>query len=209
MLKNLIFDWGGVLSVSQHDEAVKRFSELGLPNAETYFVEGQNWGGIFGQVESGEISISDFLEKVSDLCGRPITFEEIAYAWWGFFHHLSPGMLQQLEEWKKEGYRLYILTNNNPFMMSYINGDQFAPEGRPFRTYFDKVYVSCEIGLAKPDKAIYEYVLKDGGMKAEETIFADDRKQNLTGAAEAGMQTYFVADAENWISDFKTKCLNK
>lgn len=207
MLKNLIFDWGGVLSVSQHKEAVKRFSDLGLPNAEKYFEEGKNWGGIFGEVESGTISVPDFLKEVSLMCGKSISFEDIAYAWWGFFDHLTPGILQQLEEWKETGYKLYILTNNNPFMMSYINGDQFAPEGRPFRSYFDKIYVSCEIGMAKPDKEIYEYVLKDGGMKAEETIFADDRQQNLEGAKAAGMQTYFVENAEEWIKDFNENAL--
>lgn len=202
MIKNLIFDWGGVLSVSQHEEAVKRFAALGVPNAENYFEEGKNWGGIFGQVEDGTISIEDFLKKASDLCGKDITFEQIAYAWWGFFSHLAPGMLKQLEEWKAQGYNVYMLTNNNPFMMSYIRGEEFAPEGRPFYTYFDKLYVSCDIGLAKPDVAIYEYVLKDGNMKAEETIFVDDRQQNLVGAKEAGMATFFVEDSENWIEAF-------
>lgn len=205
MLKNLIFDWGGVISVSQHKEAVRRFAELGLPNAESYFEEGKNWGGIFGEVESGAISIEHFLKKISQLCGKPISFEEVAYAWWGFFDHLTPGILQQLEAWKQQGYRLYILTNNNPFMMSYINGDQFSPEGRAFRTYFDKIYVSCEIGLAKPDKAIYEYVLKDGKMKADETIFVDDRELNTEGAKAAGIATYLVENAEDWVADFAAK----
>lgn len=202
MIKHLIFDWGGVLSASQHDEAVNRFAQLGLPNAVEYFEEGKNWKGIFGEVEEGTISIEDFLEKVSQLCGEPITFEQIAYAWWGFFSHLVKGILPQIEAWKKEGYQVYMLTNNNPFMMSYIKSEGFAPEGKPFYTYFDKLYVSCEIGLAKPDKAIYQYVLNDINAKAEECIFVDDRKQNLDGAEQIGMSTYLVTDSENWIDDF-------
>lgn len=202
MIKNLIFDWGGVLSVSQHDEAVRRFAEIGVPRAEEYFVEGKNWGGIFGEVEDGTISIADFLTKVSDLCGKPITFEQIAYAWWGFFSHLAPGILKQLEQWKSEGYNVYMLTNNNPFMMSYIRSDEFAPEGKPFHAYFDKLYVSCDIGFSKPDPAIYQYVLDDKGMSPSETVFVDDRRQNLAGAEQVGMHTFFVEDSEHWIEGF-------
>ncbi|MCQ2188436.1 MAG: HAD family phosphatase [Paludibacteraceae bacterium] len=202
MIKNLIFDWGGVLSVSQHDEAVKRFAALGVPDADNYFEEGKNWKGIFGLVEDGGISIDDFLTKVSSLCGKQVTFEQIAYAWWGFYSHLPKGMLAQLEAWKKEGYRVYMLTNNNPFMMSYIRGEEFAPEGKPFYSYFDHLYVSCDIGLAKPDPAIYQYVLDDGGMNPAETVFVDDRRQNLVGADKVGMKTYFVEDSENWIDGF-------
>ncbi len=207
MLKNLVFDWGGVLSVSQHNEAIKRFEALGLTNAETYFEEGKNWKGIFGEIENGKIGIEDFLSAISQLCGKNITFEEVAYAWWGFFHHLTPGLLHQLYIWEKEGYNLYILTNNNPFMMSYINGDQFAPEGRPFHTYFKKIYVSYEIGLEKPDRAIYEHMLKDGDMKAEETLFIDDREQNTKGAESVGINTYLVKNSEAWIPDLINKFL--
>lgn len=204
MIKNLIFDWGGVLSVSQHEEAIKRFIALGLPNAEKYFEEGKNWGGIFGQIESGEISPDDFLESISQLCGQPISFEQVAYAWWGFFSHLSPGILQKLEEWKQQGYHIYMLTNNNPFMMSYIRGENFAPEGKPFYSYFDHLYVSCDLGLAKPDTAIYQYVLKDQKMDPKETIFVDDRASNLEGAKKVGMYTFLVEDSSNWIADFES-----
>lgn len=202
MIKNLIFDWGGVLSVSQHEEAVRRFAALGVPSAEKYFEEGKNWGGIFGEVEDGGISVEDFLKKVSDLCGQNITFEQIAYAWWGFFSHLTPKILSQLESWKEKGYNVYMLTNNNPFMMSYIRGEEFAPEGKPFYSYFDKLYVSCDIGFSKPDPAIYQYVIDDKGMNPSETIFVDDRQQNLVGAEKVGMKTLFVKDSENWIDEF-------
>lgn len=201
MIKNLIFDWGGVLSVSQHDEAVRRFAAMGVPHPETYFVEGKNWEGIFGEVEDGTISIDDFLTQVSDLCGKPISFEQVAYVWWGFFSHLAPGILKQLEKWKSEGFYLYMLTNNNPFMMSYIRSDDFAPDGKPFHAYFDQLYVSCDIGLSKPDPAIYQYVLDDKGMVASETVFVDDRRQNLVGAEQVGMKTFFVEDSEHWTDD--------
>lgn len=203
MVQNLIFDWGGVLSVSRHQEAVDRFSSLGLPHAETYFEEGKNWGGIFGQVEDGTITVEAFLKEVSSLCRQEITFEQIAYAWWGFFSHLPQGMLRQLEAWKSQGYRIYMLTNNNPFMMSFIRSEGFAPEGKPFYAYFDKLFVSCEIGLSKPNRDIYQYVLDDEKLDPAETVFVDDRRQNLIGAEAVGMHTFHVEESESWIEPFK------
>ena len=54
--------------------------------------------------------------------------------------------------------------------MSYIRSDDFAPEGRPFCTYFRKMYVGCECHLAKPDPAIYRYVLNDAHLQSSESI---------------------------------------
>lgn len=209
MIKNLIFDWGGVLSVSHHSKAVERFKQLGIPNVDEYFVAGKNWGGIFGQVEDGTISPDEFLHEVSKLAGKQISFEQIAYAWWGFHSYLPEGLLPKLISWRQKGYRLYILTNNNPFMMSEIRSDKFTLDGKPFCSYFDKIFVSCDIGLCKPDKAIYQYVLENQKLRPEETIFADDRDINLTGAKEVGMHTYLVSDNEHWMDDFENYIIGK
>jgi HAD superfamily hydrolase (TIGR01509 family) len=75
------------------------------------------------------------------------------------------------------------------------------------KTYFKKIYVSYEIGLEKPDRAIYEHMLKDGDMKAEETLFIDDREQNTKGAESVGINTYLVKNSEAWIPDLINKFL--
>ena len=204
MIKNLIFDWGGVLSVSDHEAAVGRFKALGLCNAESYFKAGCNWQSIFGEVESGKLSADEFLSAFSRLCGHPVSFAEVACAWWGFFSHLQPGILQALDTWHHH-YDIYLLTNNNPFMMSYIRSEEFAPEGRPFCTYFRKMYVSCECHLAKPDPAIYRYVLNDAHLQSSESIFVDDRFSNLEGAAQVGLATFLVKNGENWIPEFEQR----
>lgn len=207
MIRNLIFDWGGVLSFSNHNQAMERLREIGMQNPEQYFVEGKNWMSIFGDIESGSISPEDFLQQMSEICGRTITFEDVAYAWWGFFDGLMPGVLNALTEWHKK-YRLYVFSNNNPFMMSRILADDFAPEGKPFRSYFDHVYASCDIHLAKPAPESYAFVLKDAGLMAEETVFVDDRKQNLEGAQKVGLHTFLADSRKGWI-DALNKELDK
>jgi len=58
-----------------------------------------------------------------------------------------------------------------------------------FNTLFEKAWYSHEIGIRKPYKEAYQWVLKDGGLQAGETIFIDDTLVNIDGAAEAGLQT--------------------
>ena len=66
----------------------------------------------------------------------------------------------------------------------------------PVFDYFDEQVVSCEIGLGKPDRRIYEYLLTHCGLNAEETIFIDDRKDNVDVAEELGI-TPFHFDRTN------------
>ena len=59
----------------------------------------------------------------------------------------------------------------------------------PVFDYFDEQVVSCEVGMGKPDREIFEYLLSHCGLEASETLFIDDRKDNTDAAAEVGLAT--------------------
>ena len=61
---------------------------------------------------------------------------------------------------------------------------------------FDKVYYSHELGMRKPDKEIFEYVLKDSNSSAEETLFIDDTSRHLQGGSAVGLHTYLLDPTE-------------
>ena len=52
---------------------------------------------------------------------------------------------------------------------------------------FDKAYYSCRLGMRKPGKEIYEYVINDAGINAQKTIFIDDNKDNIISGNKAGI----------------------
>lgn len=54
--------------------------------------------------------------------------------------------------------------------------------------YFDKIYLSGELGIAKPDEAIYRHAFEDLGYEASECIFIDDMKRNVQAAENVGMK---------------------
>ncbi len=62
--------------------------------------------------------------------------------------------------------------------------------------YFDQIFISEEIGFAKPDKAAYEFVLRTMHVKAEETLFVDDQERNLIPAGELGIKTVWFRHDE-------------
>ena len=62
----------------------------------------------------------------------------------------------------------------------------------PFEEMFEQIYLSYEIGLRKPDKEAYQYVLDNAGLAAEETIFIDDLLVNIEGAAKTGLFTHHL-----------------
>jgi len=58
------------------------------------------------------------------------------------------------------------------------------------------VVISCEIGLTKPDPRIYQLCLDRLGLAARDTLFVDDRADNIEGAARIGLRTLHWAGAD-------------
>jgi putative hydrolase of the HAD superfamily len=70
---------------------------------------------------------------------------------------------------------------------------------------FNKVYVSSELGMRKPEKRIYTHVLADWGVSPAQSIFFDDLQENIDAAAEIGMATVLVdssAVVARWAEEY-------
>lgn len=84
MIRNIIFDFGGVIAPIDRDRAVQAFIRLGLKDADSR-LDKYHQTGIFQQLEEGTLTEQEFRETLGQLCGRPLTFEEVKEAWMGFF----------------------------------------------------------------------------------------------------------------------------
>lgn len=94
-----------------------------------------------------------------------------------------------IEELKSKGYRLLVLSNMSLEYIEYLRR-------MPVFAHFDAQIVSCEVQRVKPEREIYELLFELYGVKADETIFIDDRKENVDAAAELGI-TPFHFDRSN------------
>lgn len=198
-IKNIVFDFGGVIVNFSREAAVKKFEEIGVANANE-LLDAYHQKGAFLQVEDGTINAEEFRIILSELAGKELTYEQVKEGWLGFMLDVPQYRLEYLLELRKK-YKLYILSNTNPYVMSWARSNDFTIAGRPLDDYFDKIYTSYELKAVKPGKSIFELMIKDADMLPGETLFVDDGPANIKMAKELGMMTFQPINGEDWRDD--------
>lgn len=199
MIKNLIFDLGGVVIDIYRDSAVESFRRLGLADADRQ-LDAYTQNGIFLELESGRMSEAEFVDELGKMCGRQLSEDEVENAWLGFFRNecADPRRLEFISS-LRDRYRVYLLSNTNPFVMRWAGSSRFSPLGEPLHAYMDKVYLSYEIGEVKPGREIFEHVLADSGVIPSETLFIDDGPANVETGISMGLHTLCPSSAREWM----------
>jgi putative hydrolase of the HAD superfamily len=199
MIKNLIFDLGGVIITLAPEEALRRFKNLGLENAEEQ-MDIYTQTGIFGQLEEGKISAETFREELSRQVGREVTYDECRHAWLGYVKEVPQRNLDVLQRLRSEGYRLILLSNTNPYMMSWVRSPEFDGHGHSIDYYMDACYLSYQLGVMKPSTQFFHEVLMAEKIMASESLFLDDGARNVATASQMGMRTYCPENGADWTS---------
>jgi len=197
MIKNIIFDFGGVIITLNQPQAVRRFEALGLHDA-AQRLDPYTQGGIFGELEEGLLTADEFQHELSLLVGRQVSFDECRHAWVGYCGEVPKRNLQLLLRLRREGYRVIMLSNTNPFMMSWAESPEFDGEGHPVSYYFDSLYKSYQVKTMKPDPAFFRHVLNSEQILPEETLFVDDGPRNTEVARQLGLHTFCPANGADW-----------
>ena len=196
MIKDIVFDFGGVLTTIDTDRALARFNELGLANPKDY-INSYCQKGPFFALENGDIDAGQFCDELGKLCKRSITYDDAKYAWCGFITEVHEDFLEFLQPLRST-YRLSVLSNTNPFIQGWARSPQFTSCGKSLDDYFDMLFLSYCMKCSKPGEEIYRKMLADGGMVAGETLFIDDSDKNLEAAARVGIKTLKVENGEDW-----------
>lgn len=196
MIKTVIFDFGGVIAHFIREGAVRRFEQLGLNDADQQ-LDNYCQNGIFLEVEKGAITAEGFCERLSEMCGREVSYEEARWAWLGFFTETPTEKLDYITALRPR-YRTYVLSNTNPYIMSWARTSELSAQGRPLDDYFDAIFTSYELGVVKPDSRFFEHVLEATGSLPHETVFVDDGPHNVAAAEALGIHTLCPANGEDW-----------
>ncbi|MDR1407157.1 MAG: HAD family phosphatase, partial [Tannerella sp.] len=197
MIKNIVFDMGGVLVDVRRERAVRRFRSIGVQNAEA-LIDSYHHKGIFLAFEQGGIDTDTFCRLLCREAGRDIPREAIEEAWLSIVDPPEPYKLDCLLELRKK-YRTYVLSNNNPILIErWARTGRFSSAGRPITDYFDRVYVSYEMKCVKPDIEIFRMMVADSGIIPSETLFLDDSRDNIRAGEETGFRTFLVHNGEDW-----------
>lgn len=182
------------------EEAIKRFKSIGLKNVEDY-LNPYTQTDIFGDIEEGKISAEQFREKLSELIGKEVTYEECKFAWLGYRQDVPLRNLDILRKLKVQGYKLILLSNTNPFMMSWGLSGEFDGNGNSLESYFDSLYLSYKLGVMKPNKKIFQYIIDNEKIQPGESLFIDDGERNINAARLLGFKTLCPINGEDWTKE--------
>ncbi len=187
-VRNIIFDLGGVLYDISFDSTAKAFKDLGVGNFDQLYSRFSQDALIDG-LETGKLSPEAFREGFRERTGLAVSGQEIDRAWNALLVGFKAHRIDLLKQVRKH-YSIYLLSNSNR-----IHYEQFSRELQQQFGYnsldelFKVVWFSHEVGLRKPDREIFEYVIKQGDLDPGETLFIDDTPGHVESAARTGLLT--------------------
>ncbi len=185
---------------SAQEEAVRRFSEIGIV-PDLMPLDKYNQQGVFQALEDGTISADEFRDELNRRCRRNNTHDDYRWACLGYVGEVPKRNLQLFRLLRQKGYRQLLLSNTNPYMMSWAMSPDFDGEGRALRDYLDACYCSYELRMLKPNPAIFQYVIDQEHITPETTIFVDDNERNIHVARDMGFQTLQPVNGIDWTTD--------
>ena len=185
-VKNIIFDLGGVLLNLDVPKTSEAFKVLGLTHIDELFRIGFATS-YFRDYEMGTISDEVFIQKAQQDSAPGTTAAQIITAWNDMLLDFPAERVEFLKQLQSK-YKLYLFSNTNQIHLLHFHKAYHEVYGNNMDDLFIKAYYSHLIKLRKPDVAAFEYVIKDSGVHAAETLFIDDALINVEGALKAGLQ---------------------
>ena len=198
-IKNIVFDLGGVLVDLDFKAAINGLQEAGFANVKEQ-LQAFDRDGIFQKFELGEMTADEFRSAIRENSTVALTDEEVDNLWNLMLLEIPREKLELILELRGK-YMVYLLSNTNSIHWDYVCKNAFNYRGFRVEDYFEETFLSYKMHLAKPDKAIFEKVLSDANLLAEETLFIDDSEANCKAAQEVGIHAhhYHVGDDLNKI----------
>ncbi len=198
MIKNIIFDFGDIFINLDKAATYKEMAKLGVTKISDEMI------AVYHQYEKGLMTTDSFIEFFYKKFGIPKV--DLALAWNAIlldFPKRRLDFLIELSESKK--YRLFLLSNTNDLHIKWVQnslGEVFYNE---FKKSFEQFYLSHEINFRKPDSEIYEFVLNENNLIAEETLFVDDLRENTDSASKLGVHVWNLIPGEEDVTELFTK----
>lgn len=185
-IRNLIFDLGGLfIDVYMHrfEERLAQF--LGRsPQVELLQLQQNGW---FDAYETGKMGTAEFLSGLEAAFEQACSAAQLAEAWNAILGQLQLKQLSYVADLRKT-YRVVLLSNTNDLHVEALEQEfETRYPQLALTDFFDEVYYSQRIGLRKPDRAAFDFVLRQQSFDPHETLFVDDTPGHLLGAQAAGL----------------------
>lgn len=181
MIKNIIFDFGDIFINLDKQAPLLEMSKLGLTQMTPEL------DNIFKNYEMGLMESDTFINALQSIFNGASRAQIIA-AWNSIILDFPEERLTFIEQLKKENrYRLFLLSNTNDLHIEQVKKSMGLERFKRFQNCFEQFYLSQELKMRKPNSNIYEFVLHENNLVANETLFIDDSKENTLSASKLGI----------------------
>ena len=177
-IENLILDFGGVLLDLDERATYEAFVALGLEKVPPELT------AVNLDFQRGKVGREQYIAFLKRYLPPGTTTAQVEDAWCAMLRQVPPARWHLLECLGKR-YRLFLLSNTDPI---HIDRLRRRMDLDAFEQLFERVYYSQDTGLRKPERALFERVLRANGLEAARTLFVDDTLENVEGARAAGLQ---------------------
>lgn len=200
MIDTIVFDLGGVIINLNVPRCVGNFKHLmdeeyirtvlGIDDeGEGVVAVSAATKQLMHDYEYGNISTDDFLRTLQQYCHPGTTIEQIRAAWLTMLDELPQERLDYIAALRRKGYRTVLLSNSNELHWDPI-WEQYH-----LGSYFDAVFASHHLHMAKPNREIFDHVIREAQIDSAHTVYVDDLDKNRTaGERFAGWKTVSSID---------------
>ena len=184
MIKNIIFDFGDIFINLDKQAPLLEMAKFGFteltPELDT----------IFKKYEMGLMESDEFINRLQAIFTNA-TKDQIKDAWNSIILDFPEDRLKFIEKLKNDNqYRLFLLSNTNNLHIDKVKESMGLERFNRFKNCFEVFYLSQEMKMRKPNADIYEFVLNENQLNANETFFLDDTKENTDAASKLGIHCW-------------------
>ncbi len=184
----IIFDLGGVFINLDYQKTIDAFTKLTGKDFNDVFSQKKQFH-LFDDLETGEISPSEFRHKLRRAFEFEATDKDIDSAWNAMLLDIPKHRFEILEKIKERGTNVILLSNTNEIHKKAFDVDfKNSISNMSLESHFNKAYLSFLIGDRKPNKSIFERVLRENNLNAKDTLYIEDSIQHIEAAKSLGIQ---------------------
>ena len=189
MIKNVIFDLGNVVLKLKWENVLNRYSnnKADIDILKTVIFDSEEWkeldNGTIEKNDAIDIMLSKLPENLHEACRNIM-------ANWRDGLVINNEIISFIENIRSQGYKTYILSNAPHEIPEYLTQ-------KDLNKYFDGQIISAQEKVSKPEKRIYKILLDRYSLNPEESLFLDDRKENIEAAISCNING-FVFDYNNF-----------
>lgn len=186
MIRNIIFDVGKVLVSYEPEEMMRK---LGYTEEQIQIVNAAMFcNPLWDEADRGLRSCEEYHEAFLNQNPEHKDIIQKAYEHIGDCIELLPHAMDWILEMKERGYHVYILSNYSEYTF------EVTKEKLAFLPLMDGIVFSYKTKMGKPDEGIYKKLISEFFLEEEESVFIDDRRENVESARRIGIESILFND---------------